>query len=91
MFNCPCCGPHHQPYVGDPAMCVRCGSLEEELSQTQREALEMMDEEGVEKVRSEAGGWIGRDDIRVDPSSADEAIQIIRGVRALAASEVEEC
>ena len=72
-------------------MCLGCGGMAEwrqeegdELTVEQQLALEMMDEEGVEKIRSRAGEWIGRDDIRASTATAQEAITIIQGVRALA-------
>ena len=47
------------------------------------QVLEMMNEEGVEKIRSRAGEWIGRDDIRASIDTALEAMTIIEGVRGL--------
>ena len=89
-YWCDACGRECSTYTGDPRMCLGCGGMAEwrqeegdELTVEQQSALEMMDEEGVEKIRSRAGEWIGRDDIRTSLGAALEAMTIIEGVRRL--------
>ena len=88
-YWCDSCGRECSTYTGDPRMCLMCGGMaewraEEELSYEQKLALEMMDEERVEKVGASEGLWISRDDVIASRSniSAMAVITIIQGVRA---------